>query len=337
MDPSTGDATALHDHIAALKRKLLNFSSGPEGKALLRQQQAAQATCHDLQQQLESARNKLASLERLIELRRQAMKNNTQALELAQRQQNRGQRLAKLRQQNTPGVIIQNEERMLWEVTAPITELETYLRVTQETLSQISQEFSRAGSDLAAKQELYRLGKKKVQQDIAAAGERLREVSQIAVPPVISATAIIPPTGAPVTESRRRKKKRHCQIMPAHANGVAKEETAWQFLFTEHENNNGIELSSEPEKFASELHEKLAKEMPARLAKLVYKKLLKVTKLSIQQRQELNKLVDLEPVGGKKIKVSRQCRLFLGIDEASRKIRFMIMPHSVAYAYRRRK
>ncbi len=106
----------------------------------------------------------------------------------------------------------------------------------------------------------------------------------------------------------------------------------WKFYVTFGEHQSRKELPSTQKQFIKELQTALStvdyEHLPAKLA---YKKLIWVGNMSVQQRQEMDKVLKGEPIGWKILHVGKKHRLFLFIDETNRQIVFLPCPRKNAY------
>lgn len=109
-----------------------------------------------------------------------------------------------------------------------------------------------------------------------------------------------------------------------------KENHSWRFVLTNEGQTRNYPLPRDPESLRRELACHLAEIHCLVPVELLMKKLQQVTRMTVQQRQQLHKLADLEPRGWK-IKHIARFRAFLDIDEGQQVIRFFLRRRRDAY------
>ena len=145
-----------------------------------------------------------------------------------------------------------------------------------------------------------------------------------------------PPTPA-LTPQKPGGKKRHARpdvSPPLVAKKPGADLSPWRFWVTFNANDEGQELSQEKEQFLADLRTAFeAVACSTSLVALVYDKLMAVAGMEVPQRQTIKKLAYGERLTGWKIiRVSRQYRLFLSVDEERRYIRFLPCQRKKAYS-----
>ncbi len=130
---------------------------------------------------------------------------------------------------------------------------------------------------------------------------------------------------------RRRHPKSHQEPPPEFAQGAL---SPWKFWVTFSTNDLGQKLPQERGEFLKTLQVALDSVGYRNLdPALVYDKLCLFGQLSLQQRQSRKEVSHTEPIGRKILRVGRQHRLFLSIDEESRQMRFLPCPRKEAYPH----
>ncbi len=212
MHPTTNNADELRAYIARMKSRLLNFTIEADIQELLQEQVKLEKICGKQKQVVEDAKEEAPKNARLIRRQQEALVDKKSAHELKEQQKNRRERLEKLEQLDAPQVIIENEKRMLWEVTASVEGLVVCHAEKQQLVTHAMQELKHAAAKLATQRELYRLEKKKVQQAITTAEQSLRDLTWSATTennPISKTTGSSIQNGHRPVLSKRRRKRLH--------------------------------------------------------------------------------------------------------------------------------
>lgn len=346
MHHTANDVTTLRNFISTLRCRLLNFSAEDNVRPLLQQQEALRKIYREQQERLEEARGEHARLLRLIKTQREASQNEWRSKELIELQKNTQKRLTILKKLDAPQVIIENEEKMLWERTTTIEELEVQLHLKKQSITKTQEDVRRTGIEIAAQQELYRLEKRKVQQALSAAEQQLKELCCLTeksngnTDNTFTSASPNPKSFRPKL-SRRRRKQRVGLSYPEHVS-VSTPLGSWRFFLTEDVQKQGTPLPTELPEFATEFAAMVDSKHTTIFPELVHEKLTLVTTMTLQQRSKLRcirksrlkkrRVGKSAPLGWKIVDCGvYSFRLFLDIHEAEQKIRFMITQRKPAY------
>jgi hypothetical protein len=133
--------------------------------------------------------------------------------------------------------------------------------------------------------------------------------------------------------SKRRRNRSRIVSAPAEE-VVITPLPAWRFWVTFNAQEPGQELSSQKEQFLACLQTVLEKEAYLDLSAIkVYHQLMVVTKMKTAQRQQIKKvMVDRELLGWKIVRAGREHRLFLLVDEENRHVRFLPRRRKMSYS-----
>lgn len=333
MRSSITNSSELREYIAQLKRRQLNFSAEPDIQLLLQEQERRSKAHHEKSQALEDTKEGVGKVTRLIRMQQDALKNPRSARELNERQEQSQKRLLKLEQLNAPLVIIENEKRMVWEVTAPLEALMNHHALKQQLVAQAVEDVKQAATNLAEQQELYRCEKKRLQQTIAEAEAQLLELNR-------SSAVALPSQGTGQQEASngnghrptlsRHRRKQQCKVTVTTTVTPTKATDAWQYIYVADYTKPGLNVPGSRVQFMATLKPLLIN-FPRLDAGLVYDKLYAITKMTVQQRQLIHKLVNCQPEGWKIARCGQRHRLFLDIDEEKRLIKFMVEHRKHAY------
>jgi len=151
----------------------------------------------------------------------------------------------------------------------------------------------------------------------------------------ISDLILPPPVSAP-NPKKAKKKKRHAkpanQESESTSASLSQSPPTWKFHLTFSENDPGRELPQAKNDFLRVLQSALNNNNYHGIkVKLVYKKLMLVCGMSIQERQTMKEIKKIELAGWKILKVTTRDRLFLSINEEQRIIRFLPCKRKESY------
>ncbi len=354
-----------------LKRRLNNHPAEPSIGQLLEEKNQLKKKAVELKNEVEIYKSAIQGRLYALERRRRAVTDKRILQELATILENSRKRLRSYIKSGNLGFLLENQRRMIWEIEAPIAEVQIFYQQENAEEEQKQQAAQRVLDEtlehIAAIEEHYCQTKKCLEEAVRETERRRQQLHEDSLqwatqdrdhlqwtldhepsyrddvihsyrtkfPLDTLADLLPPPTPRPVQVQNlpkaRRKKNRSSP--PATPKTTSSEPQSWRFFVTFNADDPGSELPQEHDQFLSNLKSALHKAAYHNLdVQLVYDKLLAVTHMSTQQRQEMNKVVDIEPLGWKILRVGMKHRLFLSIDEDRCVIRFLPRPRKKSYA-----
>src|SRR3989344_3320546 len=360
------------DEADQLKQKLGSLTVEPTMRQLIEEKSMIKKKIPELNEKIKMHRNNIEGRTSFLEYRHSAMSDKLIRQKfIARVNQSRG-RLERLKKLGAPEVIMQNEEMLIWKRTAPIAEVEQTFRQQNIEEEQKQQEIQHildeTLSRIATIEKHYRQTKHSLEDAIRETERkrfqcRAEEINWATQSrshlewmlehqpsyrdeilgrykmrfPADNLSDLFPPIPTSTREVKRvNTKKRHSRSCAPAALVVETTTVApqsWRFWVTFNANDPGQELPQAKDQFLQNLQSAIDKEAYHNLdVQLVYEKLLAVTKMSMQQRQEMHKLIGTEPMGWKILRAGKKHRLFLLIDEEMRHIRFLPRQRKKSYS-----
>lgn len=360
------------------KRKLNNLSAEPNIGQLLEEKSQLKKKAKTLEKKVGYHERMIKNQLNFIESRRRA-ENDKRLSQMQQRARDHLASLtAPLKKEKLPEAIMQqltqHEERIIWEVEAPVDEVERVFRqeiAEEKQEQQVTQRMlDETLAHIAIIEENYRQMKKYLQEAIRETERRRHQLHEDSLqwasqdrghlewtleheslyrddvirryrtrfPTDNLFDLLPPPVSQPVQVQnlpKARRKKNGLPLPAAVPKTAVSTPQTWRFFVTFNASDPGLELPQEPDKFLSGLQSALDTVAYHSLdVQLVYDKLLAVTRMTTQQRQEMHKVVEVEPLGWKILRVGRKHRLFLSIDEDECCMRFLPCPRKKSYTHR---
>lgn len=345
-----------------LKRTLNNLPDEPSIALLLEEMSQLKEKVKELEGKSDLHQGEIRHMQNILQRRRQAITDKHLQQELGIRLTNRRERLAELERVGAPKVIQENERRLIWEVEAPIAELEQRFReqIAEEERKRrvVAQVLQETLDRIAAIEGHYRQTKRQLREAIQETERRRQQLYEDSVQwavqdrhhlqwtlereascrddvirryrtkfPTDTLSDLLPSPTTQLVQARsfpKARRKRKDVALPATPPATALTAKTWRFFITFNEEDQGDELSGEEALFLSDLQEVLRKAAYHSLnVQIVYNKLLAVTRMTVQQRQEMDKVVEAQPAGWKILRLGRKHRVFLSIDEDTCQVRFM--------------
>lgn len=362
----------LVSEVGQLKRKLNSLTTELEMSQLFEEKVQLRKKVPGLRDRVKFHKNESQHRQGFLERLRLALTDKQIQQELATQLKNRRNRLARLKKLAAPNVVLENAKRMVFEIEAPIKEVEKLYRqidAEEEQMQQVTQRvLDETLTRIATIDEYYQKTRQYLEGAISKAEQNRRQcrINEIEWATqsrnhlewmlkhepsykddvfrrykerfkTDSLTDLFPPilTPTPIIQKTNGKKRRSCAspLSPVVAEVVSAAPQPWRFWVTFNTNDLGQELPQERDQFLSTLQSALGKANYYSLGVgLVYDKLMKVSRMSMQQRQEMNKVVEAEPLGWKILRAGKKHRLFLLIDEEGRHIRFLPCQRKKSYS-----
>jgi hypothetical protein len=356
-----------------LKRRLISVTSEPEMKKLLEEKDRIKKEIPEIRKEIERHGMVILGRQNFLDRRRKAVTDKRLQKEFTERLRTYQQRLPKLEKLDAPRAILENERRMIFELEAPIEEVEKSFRKSNAEEEQKQKEAERVLNDALARiamiRDHYRQTVKSLEVAIRETEQRRQQYCAEEIEwgtqsrvhlewmlknqssykddlirrykvrfPTDNLLDLFPPLpiSTPIASKSNGKKRRSkplASLSPV-AEDIPVTHQAWRFWVTFNANDTGQELSVEKDSFLGILQSALDKATYFSLdVRLAYDKLLAVTKMSKQQRQEMNKIVRGELLGWKILRLGKKHRFFLLIDEDKRHIRFLPRQRKKSYSH----
>lgn len=358
------DARARAD---AARIRMMNLAGEPSTS-----QNRAQKTrlVHELRTVREESRSTLENIAYWIRYRRRAVHDRSTAEEIKEALPRSKVRLDFFEKTGGPDCAIENEKKLIWKRTASLEDLEQHHRSLEETFQPKIRELEEALALTETAYHALRRGARNQESEAEKAfslakdfilewgcrdterlcvfldhdphrrSEVLRLYKERHPDADLSAFSQESPLRAPATPTVSKKRKGHRRANSAQSVGASTSaprisDPPWAFIFVDEALTRETVLDStagNADHLSSLLHEYGHHHADPQV---ILDGLQRVTRISTQERQLLNKLVGVEPHGWKIVKAGRY-RLFLEIDEKARRIRFLVRPRKEAYAKRHR-
>jgi len=285
----------LIDEVEKHKRKLNSLM-----EELATKKELLQRNIPELREAVETHKDAISSRCRFLERRRLAGTHRGEKKEFARMLRNQKKQLVRLQNSNAPEEILERSKRMIFEIEAPINELEVlyhWMEVEDRKRQQAAQQILDDKLDrIGAIEEHYRQTKQYLQEAVCESEQRRKQFRSERVQwaaktrthlewilkneplykedavcqyrenfPADNLSNLFPPTSAPVQATYRvGDKKRHAQ--PSFCPSPVAEAVpvarmqAWKFWVTFNPDEVGRELPQEKHKFLSILQSVLARE-----------------------------------------------------------------------------
>ncbi len=337
------------------KRRLTNLAQEPDIALVLNNKTALKQGLERTATLLRDCKQEQSSLYHLIEKRLLVLYDATAKKELLDLLDSLHAGYTLLESTDAPKEILSQTRRIIWEFEAPIEELVRVIReeasekailqctlsgtmqLLREQIATITQfyrntqkELGTCTGDLERSRDAIRL---KMLQWATADEEHRAWALEHA--PEYRTVLSSPEHGQSFTprEDKSRKKTRPLTpCKPEESTPKIPPQTTWHFLVTFDMGKEGDELPMERETFMNVLRDLLKHQKYGELdSGIVYEKLMNITRMTTQQRQELNKVIVTGPVGWKILRLGGNHRLFLMIDEKKHQIRFLPCRRKASY------
>ena len=338
--------------VGALRILRDNFAQEPVIQEMLLKRGRFEEMAKRLEEDISQINDKIKRKLEFLDLRRRALTDKKVRNGFSERLTKRKKVLAQFKSyKETPDSLILESERLVWEIEAPIAEVErvfnrcieeekskehglkSCLEETLKSISKINDCFhntKKSLKDLIFEMELER-------SQILAAKRDWQD----------SYRAKLPNESLPGLASERNhetvvkglpyavRKKPECDsaVEPKSLLESAKiQPKVWEFFLTFSENELGRQMPQDREQFLQILKIELRKVGYENIrCRRLYEGLMSVTNKSLQERLQMEEVFRSVPRNWKKLKGGKNHRVFLDIDEEKMQIRFWPCPRSKAY------
>jgi hypothetical protein len=358
----------LIDDVARIRSMLSNLRDDRSMRQLLDEKDDLQRRLPDMRGAVEAIAFSGKSVHEALRDRRRALADPRLQAEIARRLQSRRDRLVQLESIRAPASIIARERELIFELEAPIPEVEALFERKQREEVE-GQDAARVALDtalqrIASIEAHYRETKRCLEQELQAADARRLAHAGIMMEWATQSAAhlewIIAQDPMRKSDMLRRFRQRfpdedtsafQDQPMPLMAEkkpdackrapqplSVPPQEAEpappepWTFSVTFRPDDAGKVLPATEQEFVQSLHDAVSNADYRGLdPKLAYEKLMAVAGMAKQHRQEIRKVTDGPWLGWKVLRVGKKHRLFLAVDEERRNIRFVPQRRKTAY------
>lgn len=274
--------------------------------------------------------------------------------EFAERLQMRRNQLVQLTECKAPDSLLEQQRRLIWELEAPIAEVEAVYRAKAEN---VQQKICAVMDRIAVIEHSYRERQKQYESLIREIEDRrraahleyltwatqsrehlewilqrdplykedfLRRYQQRF--PTDDVRALLQPPTKKVAGVHRRKQRKSPTVTTS-ACTTTDVSRGWRFFLTFRMEDAGQELHSSRD-LASALEKAAYRNLDARM---VFEKLTMVTLMPKHERQNMKQVTRAEPRDWKILRAGKAHRLFLLIDEEKHEIRFIPCPRRESY------
>ncbi|HLC49579.1 MAG TPA: hypothetical protein VJI96_04325 [Candidatus Andersenbacteria bacterium] len=355
-----------------LKRKSNSLTEDPTMKQLLKEKSNLKKGIPQLNMEVKVHKVTIEGNYLALEKLRRAATDETLQQEYAIRLKNRRDRLIRLQENNAPATIVENEKRMIFEIEGPIDQVEELYqqmnaveeqkqlaaqRELEETLERI---WSIEEHYLQTKNCLEVAIRDLEQKRIGCRAEEIEWATQTRshldwmlehepsykddvirryrarfpsdnLPIIVSRSTSTPVQVQNRPKIRQKRNGLPISAPPEVASPIVK---TWRLFVTFNAGEQGTELPQEQKLFLSSLQSILHRAAYHNLdVRLAHNKLMVVTRMTTQQRQKMQRVVEAELPGWKILRLGKKHLLFLLIDESERHIRFLPCPRKNSHSH----
>jgi hypothetical protein len=354
----------LMDEVNQLKSR--DVLRDPVMQGLLQEKKLLEKEVRKLVEEVRNCDLDIQDRKQFIERRRKALAGDKMLQrQYAARLNRRKDSLARLKEMSTPNIIIQNEERIIWEMEADAVEVEAAVREeiakTEKNKREAEGVLAEIHAWIATVNVYYRASKQCVSNAIHEIELRQREHRQREVEwatqdrehlewmltcepgyqldvlrrycerfPQDTLRDIIPPAREHGVNSPKPRKVELDEKEEDKEEKVVTSPKEWKFILVGDLDDIGVELGRARAAFCENLQSALY-EMGYNLnPELIYQKLVGITRMSVAQRRRMKQVRMGKFRKWKILKIARY-RIFLSVSEGGGEIRFVLRPRREAY------
>lgn len=352
-----------------LRQKLRGITDDESMQQLFAERTMLQQRVSVLEKQIKHHRSNIQCNLAKIAYRKRALDSEETDQDIAKRLKTRRARLQDLKSFDAPPSIIEKEERMIWDLEGQIKEVEEWYQKQNANeelqLSAVSHVLNDVVARISAINSHYRKTKQCLEQEILQMENARQQCHADEVEfatqdrshfewilkydpsykddvvrryrvrfPGESLEDLFPSPMRVLSSCKKQKRRSQASVQTVPIpEATLVPQKSWRLWVTFSATEPGQELPQSQDQFVKILQTVLLARAECRSLdpKIVYDKLMMVSGMSMQQRQEMNKLADVEPRGWKKLRAGKRHRLFLLIDEEKQHIRFLPYPRKKAY------